>query len=29
VHVLIVTPVIFYWMRLWELKREAGNGGAE
>jgi Cu(I)/Ag(I) efflux system membrane protein CusA/SilA len=20
VHVLIVTPVIFYWMRLWELK---------
>ncbi len=28
VHVLIVTPVIFYWMRLWELKREVGNGGA-
>ncbi|MBL8124312.1 MAG: efflux RND transporter permease subunit [Blastocatellia bacterium] len=26
VHVLIVTPVIFYWMRLWELKREAGSG---
>jgi Cu(I)/Ag(I) efflux system membrane protein CusA/SilA len=23
VHVLIVTPVIFYWIRLWELKREA------
>ena len=22
VHVLIVTPVIFYWMRLWQLKRE-------
>lgn len=22
VHVLIVTPVIFYWLRLWELKRE-------
>lgn len=22
VHVLIVTPVIFYWMRLWELSRE-------
>jgi Cu(I)/Ag(I) efflux system membrane protein CusA/SilA len=22
VHVLIVTPVIFYWVRLWELKRE-------
>jgi Cu(I)/Ag(I) efflux system membrane protein CusA/SilA len=21
-HVLIVTPVIFYWLRLWELKRE-------
>lgn len=21
IHVLIVTPVIFYWMRLWELKR--------
>lgn len=29
VHVLIVTPVIFYWMRLWELKREAGDGGDE
>ena len=26
VHVLIVTPVIFYWMRLWELKRELGSG---
>jgi len=26
VHVLIVTPVIFYWMRLWELKREVGSG---
>jgi copper/silver efflux system protein len=26
VHVLIVTPVIFYWMRLWELKREGGSG---
>ena len=25
VHVLIVTPVIFYWMRLWELKREAAG----
>ena len=25
VHVLIVTPVIFYWMRLWELKRESGQ----
>jgi len=24
VHVLIVTPVIFYWIRLWELKKEAG-----
>ena len=24
-HVLIVTPVIFYWMRLWELKRESGE----
>ncbi len=23
VHVLIVTPVIFYWIRLWELKRGA------
>ena len=23
IHVLIVTPVIFYWIRLWELKREA------
>lgn len=23
VHVLIVTPVIFYWIRLWELKKEA------
>jgi copper/silver efflux system protein len=22
VHVLIVTPVVFYWMRLWELRRE-------
>ncbi len=22
VHVLIVTPVIFYWLRLWELSRE-------
>ncbi|MDM7922092.1 MAG: CusA/CzcA family heavy metal efflux RND transporter [Pyrinomonadaceae bacterium] len=22
VHVLIVTPVIFYWMRLWELRHE-------
>ncbi|MGD9631056.1 MAG: efflux RND transporter permease subunit [Pyrinomonadaceae bacterium] len=22
VHVLIVTPVLFYWIRLWELKRE-------
>jgi Cu(I)/Ag(I) efflux system membrane protein CusA/SilA len=21
-HVLIVTPVVFYWLRLWELKRE-------
>lgn len=21
IHVLIVTPVIFYWMRLWKLKR--------
>ena len=27
VHVLIVTPVIFYWMRLWELKREAKARG--
>jgi Cu(I)/Ag(I) efflux system membrane protein CusA/SilA len=25
VHVLIVTPVIFYWIRLWELKREASR----
>jgi Cu(I)/Ag(I) efflux system membrane protein CusA/SilA len=25
VHVLIVTPVIFYWMRLWELKRDGGE----
>ncbi|HEX9926963.1 MAG TPA: CusA/CzcA family heavy metal efflux RND transporter [Pyrinomonadaceae bacterium] len=24
-HVLIVTPVIFYWLRLWELKRESGE----
>jgi copper/silver efflux system protein len=24
-HVLIVTPVIFYWLRLWELKREGGD----
>jgi copper/silver efflux system protein len=22
-HVLIVTPVIFYWLRLWELSRES------
>ena len=22
VHVLIVTPVIFYWIRLWKMKRE-------
>ncbi|QQS31673.1 MAG: efflux RND transporter permease subunit [Acidobacteriota bacterium] len=22
VHVLIVTPVIFYWIRIWELKKE-------
>ncbi len=21
-HVLIVTPVVFYWLRLWELKRQ-------
>ena len=27
VHVLIVTPVIFYWLRLWELKREARTSG--
>ena len=25
IHVLIVTPVIFYWMRLWELKREGSH----
>jgi Cu(I)/Ag(I) efflux system membrane protein CusA/SilA len=24
-HVLIVTPVIFYWLRLWELKSESGE----
>jgi Cu(I)/Ag(I) efflux system membrane protein CusA/SilA len=24
-HVLIVTPVIFYWLRLWELKRESSE----
>ena len=24
-HVLIVTPVIFYWIRLWKLKREGGE----
>lgn len=22
VHVLVITPVIFYWLRLWELRRE-------
>lgn len=27
VHVLIVTPVIFYWLRLWELKRDASTSG--
>lgn len=28
-HVLIVTPVIFYWLRLWELSREEKeNSGA-
>ena len=27
VHVLIVTPVIFYWLRLRELKREAAEDG--
>jgi copper/silver efflux system protein len=27
-HVLIVTPVIFYWLRLRELKKEAGAGAA-
>lgn len=26
-HVLIVTPVIFYWLRLRELKRKQGGGG--
>ncbi|MBK7706849.1 MAG: efflux RND transporter permease subunit [Acidobacteria bacterium] len=26
-HVLVVTPVIFYWLRLWQLKR--GKGGDE
>jgi copper/silver efflux system protein len=26
-HVLIVTPVIFYWLRLYELKRENRQGG--
>jgi copper/silver efflux system protein len=25
-HVLIVTPVIFYWLRLWELSRESEEG---
>lgn len=29
VHVLIVTPVIFYWIRLWELKREARSHSAD
>lgn len=24
-HVLIVTPVIFYWLRLYELRREGGD----
>lgn len=28
-HVLIVTPVIFYWLRLWELKRESGETARE
>jgi len=22
IHVLVITPVIFYWLRLWELRRE-------
>jgi hypothetical protein len=26
---LIVTPVIFYWLRLYELKREIRNTDAE
>jgi copper/silver efflux system protein len=28
-HVLIVTPVIFYWLRLYELKRETGADNEE
>jgi Cu(I)/Ag(I) efflux system membrane protein CusA/SilA len=26
VHVLLVTPVIFYWLRERELRREKGKG---
>lgn len=29
IHVLIVTPVIFYWMRLWEMKREGSEREAD
>jgi Cu(I)/Ag(I) efflux system membrane protein CusA/SilA len=28
-HVLLVTPVIFYWLRERELQREAENGGSK
>ena len=24
-HVLVVTPVIFYWLRIWEMKRHEKN----
>jgi copper/silver efflux system protein len=27
-HVLLVTPVIFYWLREWELRREEGREAA-
>jgi Cu(I)/Ag(I) efflux system membrane protein CusA/SilA len=29
IHVLIVTPVIFYWIQLYRLKREAAANGGE
>jgi Cu(I)/Ag(I) efflux system membrane protein CusA/SilA len=29
IHVLIVTPVIFYWLRLWEMKREKSEREAD
>jgi Cu(I)/Ag(I) efflux system membrane protein CusA/SilA len=25
IHVLVITPVIFYWIRLWELRRRNAN----